>query len=135
ARVWGLTREQSIEYAAKWDIPITVTKEKVYSIDENLWGKSIECGILEDPAPVLLSDLCKCIKICWQAVHIDRLDCRCFLTDLFLRELGIEVERLRIDVSKDGYAAGMDCSVCGSSETERCRDYLLLATNSLLLRN
>ena len=49
ARVWGLTREQSIEYAAKWDIPITVTKEKVYSIDENLWGKSIECGILEDP--------------------------------------------------------------------------------------
>ncbi len=49
ARVWGLTREQSVEYAAKWDIPITVTKEKVYSIDENLWGKSIECGVLEDP--------------------------------------------------------------------------------------
>ncbi len=49
ARVWGLTREQSVEYAAKWDIPIKVTKEKVYSIDENLWGKSIECGVLEDP--------------------------------------------------------------------------------------
>jgi argininosuccinate synthase len=49
ARVWGLSRDQSVEYAAKWDIPITVTKEKVYSIDENLWGKSIECGILEDP--------------------------------------------------------------------------------------
>jgi argininosuccinate synthase len=49
ARVWGLTREQSVEYAAKWDIPITVTKEKVYSIDENLWGRSIECGVLEDP--------------------------------------------------------------------------------------
>ncbi len=49
ARVWGLTREESVEYAAKWDIPITVTKEKVYSIDENLWGKSIECGVLEDP--------------------------------------------------------------------------------------
>ncbi len=49
ARVWGLTREQSVEYAAKWEIPITVTKEKVYSIDENLWGKSIECGVLEDP--------------------------------------------------------------------------------------
>ena len=49
ARVWGLTREQSVEYAAKWDIPITVTKDKVYSIDENLWGKSIECGVLEDP--------------------------------------------------------------------------------------
>ncbi|HTX62191.1 MAG TPA: argininosuccinate synthase [Acidimicrobiales bacterium] len=49
ARVWGLTREESVEYAAKWKIPITVTKEKVYSIDENLWGKSIECGVLEDP--------------------------------------------------------------------------------------
>ncbi len=49
ARVWGLTREASIEYAARWDIPITVTKEKLYSIDENLWGKAIECGAIEDP--------------------------------------------------------------------------------------
>ena len=49
ARVWGLTREDCIEYAAKWDIPLTVTKEKVYSIDENLWGKAIECGVIEDP--------------------------------------------------------------------------------------
>lgn len=49
ARVWGLTREDSIEYAAKWDIPLTVTKDKLYSIDENLWGKAIECGVIEDP--------------------------------------------------------------------------------------
>ncbi|MGO9029637.1 MAG: argininosuccinate synthase [Acidimicrobiales bacterium] len=49
ARVWGLTREESIDYAAKWDIPLSVTKEKVYSIDENLWGRAIECGIIEDP--------------------------------------------------------------------------------------
>jgi len=49
ARVWGLTREAAVEYAAKWDIPIEVTKEKIYSIDENLWGRSIECGVLEDP--------------------------------------------------------------------------------------
>ena len=49
ARVWGLTREECVEYAAKWDIPIEVTKDKLYSIDENLWGKSIECGVLEDP--------------------------------------------------------------------------------------
>ena len=48
-RVWGLTREQSIEYAQKWDIPITVTKASPYSIDQNLWGRTIECGILEDP--------------------------------------------------------------------------------------
>jgi len=49
ARVWGLTREDCIEYAAKWDIPLTVTKEKLYSIDENLWGRAIECGVIEDP--------------------------------------------------------------------------------------
>ena len=48
-REWGLTREQSIEYAAQFDIPITVTKASPYSIDQNLWGRTIECGILEDP--------------------------------------------------------------------------------------
>jgi len=49
ARVWGLSREDCIEYAAKWDIPLTVTRDKLYSIDENLWGKAIECGVIEDP--------------------------------------------------------------------------------------
>ncbi len=48
-REWGLTREQSIEYAARFDIPVTVTKASPYSIDQNLWGRTIECGILEDP--------------------------------------------------------------------------------------
>src|SRR5437899_9182938 len=48
-RGWGLTREQSIEYAERFDIPITVTKASPYSIDQNLWGRTIECGILEDP--------------------------------------------------------------------------------------
>jgi argininosuccinate synthase len=49
AREWGMTREQTIKYAQKYDIPIPVTKKSPYSIDENLWGKSIECGALEDP--------------------------------------------------------------------------------------
>jgi len=49
ARIWGLTREDCIEYAAKWEIPLSVTKEKLYSIDENLWGRAIECGVIEDP--------------------------------------------------------------------------------------
>ena len=48
-RTWGLTREQSIEYAQRFDIPITVTKASPYSIDQNLWGRTIECGIIEDP--------------------------------------------------------------------------------------
>jgi argininosuccinate synthase len=48
-RVWGFTREDSIEYAAKHDIPVDATKRSPYSVDENLWGRTVECGILEDP--------------------------------------------------------------------------------------
>jgi argininosuccinate synthase len=49
ARVWGMTREDAILYAYRNEIPITATKEKVYSIDDNLWGRAIECGEMEDP--------------------------------------------------------------------------------------
>ncbi len=49
ARVWGMTRADSVAYAAKWSIPIEATAEKIYSIDENLWGRAIECGEIEDP--------------------------------------------------------------------------------------
>src|SRR5207248_1396588 len=48
-RTWGMTREDAILYAYRHDIPITATKEKVYSIDDNLWGRAIECGEMEDP--------------------------------------------------------------------------------------
>ncbi len=48
-RVWGMTREATIAYAEKHDLPITISRDRIYSIDENLWGKAIECGILEDP--------------------------------------------------------------------------------------
>jgi len=48
-RVWGMNRDDCIDYAAKHDIPISVTKKSPYSIDENLWGRAIECGMMEDP--------------------------------------------------------------------------------------
>jgi argininosuccinate synthase len=48
-RTWGFTRHDSIEYAARHAIPITVTEEKPYSVDENLVGRAIECGAMEDP--------------------------------------------------------------------------------------
>jgi argininosuccinate synthase len=48
-RMWGLSRADCIELAAKWDIPISASKEKLYSIDENMWGRAIECGVLENP--------------------------------------------------------------------------------------
>jgi argininosuccinate synthase len=48
AREWKMTREQTIEYAQAHNIPVPITKASPYSIDENLWGRSIECGVLED---------------------------------------------------------------------------------------
>jgi argininosuccinate synthase len=48
-RSWGMTREETIAYAEAHSIPITITRDRIYSIDENLWGRAIECGILEDP--------------------------------------------------------------------------------------
>jgi argininosuccinate synthase len=49
-REWELkSREEEIRYAREHDIPIQVTEKSPYSIDRNLWGISIECGILEDP--------------------------------------------------------------------------------------
>jgi argininosuccinate synthase len=45
----GLSREQEIEYAQARGIEIPITKSSPYSIDVNLWGRSIEAGVLEDP--------------------------------------------------------------------------------------
>jgi len=46
-REWNLTREEEIEYAKKHGIPVKATKKNPYSIDQNLWGRSIEGGVLE----------------------------------------------------------------------------------------
>jgi argininosuccinate synthase len=48
-RTWGFTRRDSIEYAARFGIPITVSEEKPYSVDENIVGRAVECGAIEDP--------------------------------------------------------------------------------------
>jgi len=49
-REWTMkSREEEIEYAQRHNIPVPVTKKSPYSIDVNLWGRSIECGILENP--------------------------------------------------------------------------------------
>ncbi|MFA4989480.1 MAG: argininosuccinate synthase [Candidatus Omnitrophota bacterium] len=50
-RTWEFkSREEEIEYAKEHHIPIEVTKKKPYSIDRNIWGISIEAGVLEDLA-------------------------------------------------------------------------------------
>ncbi len=44
----ALTRDKAIEYAEKHDLPIDVNKKSPYSIDQNVWGKAVETGFLED---------------------------------------------------------------------------------------
>jgi argininosuccinate synthase len=49
-REWDLvTRDQEIEWAEAHGIPVPVTKSSPYSIDDNIWGRTMECGVLEDP--------------------------------------------------------------------------------------
>ncbi len=48
-RDWGMTREQEIAYAEEFGIDVPVKSGAAYSIDHNLWGRSIEAGPLEDP--------------------------------------------------------------------------------------
>ncbi len=49
-REWEFrSREEEIAYCETHGIPVAATKASPYSIDENLWGTSIECGVLEDP--------------------------------------------------------------------------------------
>ncbi len=49
AREWNMTRPELLDYLAERGIDLPLTKKNPYSIDENLWGRAIECGELEDP--------------------------------------------------------------------------------------
>jgi argininosuccinate synthase len=48
-REWRMTRDEEIRYAQEHNIPVPVTAASPYSVDANLWGRSIEAGALEDP--------------------------------------------------------------------------------------
>ncbi|MFA7743923.1 argininosuccinate synthase [Salinicoccus roseus] len=48
-REWTWSREEEIDYAKEKNIPIPINLDSPYSIDQNLWGRSNECGVLEDP--------------------------------------------------------------------------------------
>ncbi|MCF7935945.1 MAG: argininosuccinate synthase [Synergistales bacterium] len=48
-RDWHFSREAEVAFAAKHGIPVPNETSGIYSIDENMWGRSIECGVLEDP--------------------------------------------------------------------------------------
>ena len=49
ARDWGMSRDEEMQYAQDRGIPVPTTRASPYSVDENLWGRSVESGVLEDP--------------------------------------------------------------------------------------
>ena len=57
-RVWDIkSREDALDYAAKHNVPVTASREKIYSRDRNIWHISHEGGVLEDPAQPPPADL------------------------------------------------------------------------------
>jgi argininosuccinate synthase len=68
-REWEMDRESEIEYAQEHNIPVSVTKKSPYSIDENLYGRSIETGPLEDPWAEPLDDVWQWTKSPEHAPH------------------------------------------------------------------
>ncbi|MBG6215015.1 MAG: argininosuccinate synthase [Cryobacterium sp.] len=56
-RDFALTRDKAIEYAAKHDLPIAQSKKSPYSVDQNVWGRAVETGFLEDPWNAPIEDL------------------------------------------------------------------------------
>lgn len=57
-REWDIrSREDALAYAAKHNVPVTASREKIYSRDRNIWHISHEGGILEDPAQAPPADL------------------------------------------------------------------------------
>ncbi|HEX2056847.1 MAG TPA: argininosuccinate synthase [Actinomycetota bacterium] len=62
-RDWGMGRDDTIAYAEERGLPIETARSSPYSIDENLWGRSIECGVLEDPAVAPPDDVFELTKV------------------------------------------------------------------------
>jgi argininosuccinate synthase len=48
-REWKWTRTEELAYAKEHGIEVDATKQSIYSVDQNLWGRSVEAGVLEDP--------------------------------------------------------------------------------------
>ena len=82
----NLTRDVAIEYAQKHGIEIPVSKKSPYSVDENLWGRSMEGGVLEDPNQEPPED-----AFAWTKNWKDALDEPVYLTIGFEKGLPVSI--------------------------------------------
>lgn len=102
-RDWSMTREEEIEYARSKGIPVPATVESPYSTDENLWGRSCECGVLEDPWVEPPEDAYE-----WTVSPLDSPDVPLML------EVGFESG---VPVSLDGERMGLPALIKNLNET------------------
>ena len=56
-REWQMGRDEELAYAAEHGIPVSSSVERPYSLDDNLWGRSSEGGVIEDPANIVPDDV------------------------------------------------------------------------------
>ncbi|BDB97324.1 argininosuccinate synthase [Saccharolobus caldissimus] len=91
ARIWNMTREDEIKYAKEKGIPIKIESNK-YSIDENLWGRSIEGDIISDPSVEVPEDAFEWTK---QTTHNKEI-----ITIQFKNGLPISINEEKMELSK-----------------------------------
>ncbi|HEX78638.1 MAG TPA: argininosuccinate synthase [Dehalococcoidia bacterium] len=92
AREWGMTRKETIAYAQQHNIPVPITISSPYSIDENLWGRSIECGLLEDPWNEPPED-----AFLWSVSPADAPDKAAYIEIGFEKGVPVNVDSRRMD--------------------------------------
>ncbi len=91
-REWGMTRDDEIAYAAEHKLDIPVSKANPYSTDENLWGRSIECGVLEDPWVEPPEDIYQ-----WTRAVGDTPDEPAYVTIAFERGVPVALDEIALD--------------------------------------
>ena len=92
AREWNMTREEEIAYAQARDIPLDLNKRSSYSVDENLWGRSIEAGDLEDPWVSPPEE-----AYAWTVAAADAPDTPCEVEIGFERGIPVSIDGTRLD--------------------------------------
>jgi argininosuccinate synthase len=88
----NMTRSEEIEYARARGVPIHQSAEKIWSIDENLWGRSIEGGQLEDPSFIPPEEIYR-----WTRNPQEAPDTPCMLTLAFEEGIPVALDGQRME--------------------------------------
>jgi hypothetical protein len=97
ARSWDMSPAQVVDYARARNLPVPTAVESGYSTDANLWGRSIECGVLEDPWAEPPEDIYKLTRAPQdgpdEPAHRDRVRGRCSRQGQWHRDAASRADR------------------------------------------